>query len=50
MVFLGWEQASKLFWLSLTHGLKWNTIEKVAVPTKKLQIGPILVPVQPKKG
>jgi len=24
-----------LFWLALTHGFKWNTIKKVAVPTKK---------------
>ena len=39
-----------MFWLALTHGLKWNTTEKVAVPTKNLQIGPILVQVQPKMG
>ena len=48
--FLGWGPASRLFWLSLTHGLKWNTIEKVAVPAKIRQVGPILVQVQSKMG
>jgi len=49
MAFPGWEQVSRLFWLVLTHGLKWNTTKKVAVPAKNLQIGPILVPAQSKK-
>ena len=49
-VFKRYGPASRLFWLSLTHGLKWNTIEKVAVPAKIQQVGLILVQVQSKMG